>query len=97
MTLFGLTVSTEDLQATGAAVRAVAIELDRAGVRSGRTAAHVGHEGLATCLEQFAVGWEGTRSKLIDDIARLGDACTAVGAEFEAIDTALAASLKGQP
>lgn len=91
-----LSISTDELRATGTLVRQVAADLDDANARSSRAADHVGHAGLAACLEEFATGWETKRASLVEDIARLADACSAVGETFEEIDSALAAGLRGE-
>ncbi|MBD7920127.1 hypothetical protein H9657_17785 [Cellulomonas sp. Sa3CUA2] len=91
-----LSLDTDALHRTGAGLRHVASAFDGADAQSGQAAQAAGHGGLSTCLEQFASGWDGRRASIIEDIARLSDACAAVATGFEDIDESLGAALRGQ-
>lgn len=91
-----LTVDTTTLSGIGRSLRQVAHEFDTADARSADVALHVGHEELADRLVRFANEWDGRRASLVEAIAHLGDACTAISQTFEELDSALAAALRGE-
>ena len=90
-----LRLSTDELIDVGADLRLVARELDSANARSDTLAEAVGHAGLAARVSDFAHGWDGRRAEMLEEIARLADACTGIGGTFERLDTEFAASLRG--
>lgn len=90
-----LTLETSVLRETGTHLRHVAQAFDEATARSARAAQGTGHEGLSTCLHEFATAWDGRRASIVEDIARLSDACTAVATTFEDTDASLGAALRG--
>lgn len=92
-----LRLSTDDLTAAGADLRVVARELRDAGATSDAIADAVGHAGLAARVRDFAAGWDGHRAEMLEEVARLADACTGIGESFERLDTEFAASLRGEP
>lgn len=91
-----LTLDTDSLRTTGARLRHIATAFDDADARSRRAAEAAGHPGLSTCLVEFASSWDGNRASLVEDIARLSDACAAVAVTFEDIDASLGSALRGE-
>ena len=90
-----LRLSTDDLLEVGHDLRAVARELEGADVRSDAIADAVGHPALATRVRDFAHGWDGRRAEMLEEVARLAEACTGIGDTFERLDTEFAAALRG--
>lgn len=90
-----LTLDTHSLRQTGVQLRHIASAFDAATARSARAAQAAGHHGLGTSLEEFASGWDGRRASIVEDIARLSDACAAVVTGFEDVDASLGAALRG--
>lgn len=45
-------------------------------------------------MRDFSHGWDGRRSEMLEEIARLADACTGIGENFERLDTEFAAALR---
>ncbi|UZN03043.1 hypothetical protein [Cellulomonas sp. S1-8] len=90
-----LRLDTDALISAGADLRLVARELDHATTRSDVVADAVGHDGLAAKVRDFAQGWDGRRAEMLEEIARLADACTGIGENFERLDTEFAAALRG--
>lgn len=91
-----LRVSTEDLLNAGRDLRVIAREFDVAERRGHTVAAAVGHTELADKLRHFANGWDGRRAEMLEEIARLADACTGIGENFERLDSELAAAMRGE-
>lgn len=91
-----LTLDTNVLRDAGARLRHIATAFDEADPRSGRAAQAAGHEGLSSCLVEFATGWDSKRAGIVEDIARLSDACAAVATTFEEIDASLGSALRGE-
>lgn len=89
-------IDTEGLRDTGRALRAVALDLDGARAHSVLAARHVGQPVLAAAVEELSSSWDGRRARIVEDIAYLADAATAAGETYDAIDTELAAALRGQ-
>lgn len=90
-----LRVSSDDLVQVGRDLRTIARELDVADQRSSTVADAVGHGGLADRVRHFAEGWDGRRAEMLEEIARLADACTGIGENFERLDRELAAAMRG--
>lgn len=90
-----LRLSTDALVDVGHDLRAVARELHEAGSTSDRIADAVGHPLLAERVRDFAHGWDDRRAEMLEEVARLADACTGIGENFERLDTEFAASLRG--
>ena len=65
------------------------------GHRSDTIADAVGHTELAAKVRDLAHGWDCRRAEMLEEIARLADACTGIGENFERIDTEFAAALTG--
>ena len=91
-----LAVNTDALRETGVHLRLIASAFDGANARSATAGRAAGHPGLDACLEDLARSWEGRRGAIIEDIARLSDACGAMAATFEDIDASLGAALRGE-
>ena len=90
-----LRLDTEALGGGGHDLRTVARELDTADATSAGVADAVGHAALADRVRDFAQGWDGRRAEMLEEVARLADACTGIGDTFERLDTEFAAALKG--
>ncbi len=90
-----LRLSTDELIAVGTDLRTVARELEDADATSDTVAEAVGHAGLAGKVRDLAHGWDDHRAEMLEEIARLADACTGIGDNFERIDTEFAAALRG--
>ena len=90
-----LRLSTDDLLEVGHDLRAVAQELEGAAVRSDVIADAVGDPALAARVRDFAHGWDGRRAEMLEEVARLAEACTGIGDTFEHLDTEFAAALRG--
>lgn len=91
-----LKLDTVALRDAGANLRVVAQEFNDANANSDDVASSVGHPGLASCIEQFAHGWDDKRGKIVGMVTSLADSCTGIGEGFEGLDRDFAAALKGQ-
>ncbi len=91
-----LKLDTTALREAGSSLHAVALEFDRANVRSDAVADAVGHAGLASLVRDFAHGWDDTRADMVEGMAALADACTGIGEGFEDLDSEFAAALRGE-
>lgn len=89
-----LRLSTDELIAVGTDLRTVAAELHDASTTSTAIADAVGHAGLAEKVRDFAHGWDGRRAEMLEEVARLADACTGIGENFERLDTEFTAALR---
>ena len=91
-----LKLDTVALRDAGTSLRVVAQEFNDANANSDGVADAVGHAGLASCVRDFAHGWDDRRAKLVDSVASLAESCTGVSDGFEGLDRDFAAALKGQ-
>lgn len=91
-----LRLSTDELVDAGTDLHRVARELDTAEVTADRLADAVGHPGLAAKVKDFAYGWVTRRTEMLDDVARLADACHAIGDTFQDLDAELATAARGE-
>ena len=91
-----LSIDTVTLRDAGTNLRAVAMEFEHANANSVEAASHVGHAGLAACIEDFAHGWDGRRAKIVENIAALSDACIGISDGFEDLDAELGRALRGE-
>ncbi|MFC0644092.1 hypothetical protein [Cellulomonas phragmiteti] len=89
-----LRLSTDELITVGTDLRTVAAELHDANLTSTVIADAVGHPALAERVRDFAHGWDGRRAEMLEEVARLADACTGIGESFERLDTQFAAALR---
>src|SRR5690606_8686277 len=64
-----LRLSTESLIDAGTDLRRVALELDSADTTADRVADAVGHPGLAAQVRDFAHGWDGRRTEMLEEVA----------------------------
>lgn len=90
-----LKLDTVALRDAGTSLRVVAQEFNDANANSAGVADAVGHAGLASCVVQFARGWDDRRATMVESIGGLATACTGVGDGFESLDTDFAAALRG--
>ncbi len=91
-----LNLSTGQLRGAGTDLRAVATEFENANANSRALGEALGHEGLASTVRGFAVSWDDRRASMIESIAALAEACSAIGDTFESLDSEFAAALKGE-
>lgn len=89
-----LRLSTDELIAVGTNLRTVAAEFHGANGTSTVIADAVGYAALAEKVRDLAHGWDGRRAEMLEEIARLADACTGIGENFERLDTEFAAALR---
>lgn len=91
-----LNVSTEELLDLGRNLRTVAIEFDEADGGAEWIAGAIGHQGLSDRVVRFAGDWDDRRADLLEGIANLAEATTAVGEELSNADEELGAALRGE-
>lgn len=91
-----LNIDTTVLREAGSSLRVVATEFEHANARSDTAAEAVGHGDLADRVREFAHNWDDKRGKMLEGIAFLAEAATAVGEHFEDLETELVASLRGE-
>lgn len=89
-----LRLSTDQLIDVGTDLRVVAAEFHDADTLSAAIADAVGHPGLAAKVRDFGRGWDDRRAEMLEEIARLADACTGIGESFERLDSEFAAALR---
>ena len=90
-----LKLDTVALRDAGTSLRVVAQEFNDANANSDGVADAVGHAGLASCVVQFARGWDDRRATRVESIGGLATACTGVDDGFESLDTYFDAALRG--
>lgn len=90
-----LSVDTDALRMLGTDLRFVAGELWNAQGRAEAIAGGICHDGLARAVLDFAASWDDTRRAIVEQIAGLAEAATALADTFSELDTELAASIRG--
>lgn len=91
-----LDIDTGTMISAGSNLRRVANEFNTADDQAASVASHAGDEDLAAAIRGFASSWDSNRADILEGIAQLGDACTAIGETFENVDRELGAALRGE-
>ena len=91
-----LQVDTVVLVDAGSQLRVVAAEFNSADDFAAQVAASVGHAGLADKVRESSTSWDDKRTKMFEQIGGLAEACSSIGDNFNQLDTAFAAAIRGE-
>lgn len=88
-----LKVDTASVRTVSVHLTTISQELTDAQAHSDSVASAVGHDGLAGALRDFSGSWDDRRRKLVEQVANLRDAATAIANGLDDTDNALARAL----
>ena len=90
-----LEVRGDALHAAARTVRAVVADLQAAGTDAHEAAEHVGHDGLAHRVRDFADQWDIHRGRTVALLTGLADSLDAVNDTFADLDGRAASAVRG--